>query len=364
MQPLQFAIIGCGKAAAIHAVQIKQYGVLVAVCDIDEDKGVRFAQLHGANFYQQVHELLKKEKGIDVVVICTPNGLHASQAIAAMNAGFHVLVEKPMAIDFADVNEMMAVAKTTQRHLFTVMQNRFNPPVQAVKQLLNQQQLGTIYSVQLNCFWNRNAAYYADDWHGTKAMDGGILFTQFSHFIDILIWFFGIPKKVTASLSNLAHQSTIDGEDQGVVIFEWSDGSIGTMHYSVNAFEKNREGSLTILGEKGMVKIGGAYLNKIAFAEIEGVKLPIEFAQERHLENDFENYKEQNHKEQNNKEQNRANQTNQANDYVTYQGSMRNHHHVYSSMVNTLKHGTNYYTSVSEAASTIQLIQQIMQQKQ
>ncbi|MDP1843583.1 MAG: Gfo/Idh/MocA family oxidoreductase, partial [Sediminibacterium sp.] len=232
MQLLQFAIIGCGKAAAIHAAQIKQYGQLVAVCDIDDEKGELFAQLHGAHFYQLANELFKKEKGIDVVVICSPNGLHASHAIAAMNAGFHVLVEKPMAIHLEDANRMIEVATLNQRNLFTVMQNRFNPPVQAVKQLLDLQQLGTIYSVQLNCFWNRNAAYYADEWHGTKTFDGGILFTQFSHFIDILIWFFGMPKKLTATLNNLAHQSTIEGEDQGVVIFEWANGSIGTMHYS------------------------------------------------------------------------------------------------------------------------------------
>ncbi len=357
MQPLQFAIIGCGKAGAIHAGQIKQYGELAAVCDIDGIKGKLFAQTQDARYYQQANELFSIEKEIDIVVICTPNGLHAAQAIAAMKAGFHVLVEKPMAIKLADAKKMMRVAKNTNRHLFTVMQNRFNPPVQAVKKILNQEQLGTIYSVQLNCFWNRNATYYADAWHGKKAMDGGVLFTQFSHFIDILIWFFGMPKKVTATLNNLAHQSTIDGEDQGVVILEWGNGVIGSMHYSVNAYEKNREGSLTILGEKGMVKIGGAYLNEIEFAEIEGVKMPVEFAQERYLGNDLENYKEQNHKEQN-----QANQTNQANDYGTYQGSMRNHHHVYESMVNTLKHGKPYYTSVSEAVAAVQLIQEIMQQ--
>ena len=135
MQLLQFAIIGCGKAAAIHAVQIKQYGQLVAVCDIDDEKGEQFAQMHGAHFYQLANELYKKEKGIDVVVICSPNGLHASHALAAMNADFDVLVEKPMAIHSADANRMMEVATLNQRNLFTVMQNRFNPPVQAVKQL-------------------------------------------------------------------------------------------------------------------------------------------------------------------------------------------------------------------------------------
>lgn len=331
MPRIQFAIIGCGQAAAIHAAQIKRFGQLVAVCDIIVSKGKIFAERHGAKFYPDLKQLLKKEPTLNVVVICTPNGLHCQQAITAMRAGFHVLVEKPMALNLRDANKMIRVAKETGRQLFTVMQNRFNPPVMAIRKLLQGNRLGAIYTIQLNCFWNRNAAYYKDSWHGTKELDGGILFTQFSHFIDLLIWLFGPVKQVKSILKNTAHRREIAFEDAGVVLFEWKNGMIGTMNYTINAFEKNREGSLAILGERGMVKIGGEYLNTLQHQAISKYTIK---------------YKEA---------------IASANDYGTYQGSMRNHDKVYKSLIDTLKKNKPYYTSPEEARATIQLIEQIMQ---
>ncbi|MFZ2784418.1 MAG: Gfo/Idh/MocA family oxidoreductase [Sediminibacterium sp.] len=331
MPRIQFAIIGCGHAAAIHAAQIKRFGQLAAVCDVDSSKGKVFAEKHGAECYPDLKQLLKQEPALDVVVICTPNGLHCQQAIAVMRAGFHVLVEKPMALNLRDANKMIRVAKETGRQLFTVMQNRFNPPVVAVRKLLQGNRLGAIYTIQLNCFWNRNAAYYKDSWHGTKELDGGILFTQFSHFIDLLIWLFGPVKQVKSILKNTAHRREIAFEDAGIVLFEWKNGMIGAMNYTINAFEKNREGSLTILGEKGMVKIGGEYLNTLQHQAISKYTIK---------------YKEA---------------VADANDYGTYQGSMRNHNKVYESLIGTLKKNKPYYTSPEEARTTIQLIEQIMQ---
>ncbi len=330
MQKIQFAIIGCGRAAAIHAAQIGQYGQLIAVCDTNLVKGKAFAAIHGVPFYEDYTALLKQETNITVVVICTPNGLHAAQAIAAMKRGYHVLVEKPMALNLKDARKMMAVAESTGRQLFTVMQNRFNPPVVALKQALDKGRLGKLYSVQLNCFWNRNAAYYKNNWHGTRELDGGILFTQFSHFIDVLIWFFGPVQQVKSVLKNAAHQGQIALEDQGAVLLEWKNGLIGTLHYSVNSFSKNREGSLTVLGEKGMVKIGGEYLNLLEYAHLERGTISLK------------------------KEAAPANQ------YGTYQGSMGNHGQVYKSLVASLQKGEPYYTSAANAKDTIELIQQIM----
>ncbi|MDD2793124.1 MAG: Gfo/Idh/MocA family oxidoreductase [Sediminibacterium sp.] len=331
MPRIQFAIIGCGHAAAIHAAQIGRFGQLAAVCDVVPAKGKAFAEKHGARFYPELKQLLKQEPALDVVVICTPNGLHCSQAIAAMRAGNHVLVEKPMALRVRDANAMIRVAKQTGQQIFTVMQNRFNPPVLAVRKLLQENRLGKLYSVQLNCFWNRNADYYRNSWHGTRELDGGILFTQFSHFIDLLIWLFGPVKQVKSVLRNTSDRRDIDFEDTGVVLFEWKNGMVGSMNYTINAFEKNREGSLTILGEKGMVKIGGEYLNTLAYQHIDQYRI-------KYTEADSP-----------------------ANAYGTYQGSMRNHDKVYKCLMDTLKMNKPYYTSPEEARATIQLIEQIMQ---
>ncbi|HJV20147.1 MAG TPA: Gfo/Idh/MocA family oxidoreductase [Sediminibacterium sp.] len=330
MPRIQFAIIGCGHAAAIHATQIKRFGQLAAVCDVDPSTGKVFAEKHGARFYPKFKQLLENEPTLDVVVICTPNGLHCQQAIAAMRTGCHVLVEKPMALYLRDANTMIRVAKETGRQLFTVMQNRFNPPVVAVRKLLLENRLGKLYSIQLNCFWNRNAAYYKDSWHGTRDLDGGILFTQFSHFIDLLLWLFGPVKQVKSVLKNTAGRREIDFEDTGVVLLEWKNGMLGTMHYTINAFEKNREGSLTILGEKGMVKIGGEYLNTLEYQDISKYRIK---------------YKETD---------------SPANDYGAYQGSMRNHNKVYESLIGNLKKNKPYYTSPEEARAAIRLIEQIM----
>src|SRR4051812_39508492 len=179
---LRFAIIGCGRIAGRHAEHIASVGTLAATCDIVPARARALAESHGAIAYSSLESLLESEKEIDVVSICTPNGLHAAHAIAAFRAGHHVLCEKPMAISVADCGAMIQAAETANRRLFIVKQNRFNPPVAAVKKLLDEGRLGKIFSVQLSCFWNRDAAYYQDTWKGTASLDGGSLYTQFSHF--------------------------------------------------------------------------------------------------------------------------------------------------------------------------------------
>ncbi len=331
MAKLRFAIIGCGRIAQRHAEHIAANGELVAVCDIDVNKAKDLAAKHKATAYQDIDELLKIEKSLDVVAICSPNGLHATHAIKALQAGIHVLCEKPMAISVHDCGRMIQAAEKANRRLFAIKQNRFNPPVVAVKQLIDEGRLGKVLSVQLSCFWNRNADYYKNSWKGTLVLDGGTLFTQFSHFVDLLYWIVGDVKNVQAYMGNLAHQGIIEFEDTGAVILEFHNGAIGTINYTVNSYEKNMEGSLTIFGEKGTVKIGGQYLNELEYQNIEGYRI--------------ENLP----------------QGNKPNNYGNYVGSMSNHDKVYENLVEVLQNNASITTNSFEGLKTVEIIEKIYQ---
>lgn len=326
---MQFAIIGCGNIGKRHAEQIQLVGNLVAVCDIVRSKAEELGKKYNAGSFLSIEELFANIKGIDVAVICTPNGLHAQHSIISLQAGCHVLCEKPMAINSADCNAMIREAEKAGKHLFVVKQNRFNPPVVAVKKLLDEKKLGNIFSMQLNCFWNRDAKYYDNSWKGTMALDGGTLFTQFSHFIDLLYWMFGDVKQVKAFKKNFAHKNIIEFEDTGVVILEFENGIIGTINYTVNSFQKNMEGSLTIFGEKGTVKIGGQYLNELEYQQIQDHVIPALPA------------------------------GNTANEYGFYQGSMSNHDKVYSNLVDVINNNAQMAASSHDGSKTVEIIEKI-----
>jgi predicted dehydrogenase len=279
-----------------------------------------------------VEEMLAAEAGkIDVVAICSPNGLHANHSIMALEAGVHVLCEKPMAINPSDCGRMIGSAEKNNRRIFIIKQNRFNPPVVAVKEAIDAGRLGEIYSVQLNCFWNRNPDYYANSWKGTLELDGGTLYTQFSHFIDLLYWMLGDIKSVYALTSNFAHKDIIEFEDTGVVAVKFTSGAIGAINYTVNSYGKNMEGSLTIFGEKGTVKIGGQYLNELEYQNIE----------------DFE-FKD-------------LPEGNKANNYGTYFGSMSNHNKIYENVIDVLTNGGSIATNFFEGMKTVEIIDKIYQ---
>lgn len=328
---IKFALIGCGRIGNRHAKHANDKGILKAVCDIDENKAKLMASEYNCNWYTNINELLEKEKEIDVISICTPNGLHAEHSIKSLKAGFHVLCEKPMAIKVYDCGEMIKAAETANRRLFIVKQNRYNPPIVAVKELIEKGKLGKIHSIQLSCFWNRDFEYYENSWKGTKDLDGGTLFTQFSHFIDLLYWLIGDIKKVQALTGNFVHQGVIEFEDSGVAILEFYNGIIGTLNYTVNSFNKNMEGSLTIFGEKGTIKIGGQYLNELEYQNIEDYK--IEGLPEG----------------------------NPANNYGKYQGSMSNHDKVYQNVVDVLSNGGIIATNGFEGLKTVEIIDKIYQ---
>jgi UDP-N-acetyl-2-amino-2-deoxyglucuronate dehydrogenase len=326
---VSFGLVGCGRIGQRHAEHIITYGKLVAVCDIDKNKADALATQYGCAAYYSLENLLKNESAINIISVCTPNGLHAAHSIAALNRGYHVLCEKPLAISVYDSGEMIKAAERANKRLFVIKQNRFNPPVVAVKECIDKGILGKIYSIQLSCFWNRNAAYYQNSWKGTLALDGGTLYTQFSHFIDLLYWMFGDVNTVAAYTHNYAHQGVIEFEDTGVAILQFYSGVIGSINYTVNAHQKNMEGSLTIFGEKGTVKIGGQYLNELEYQNIEGYEI-------KNLPTG-----------------------NTANNYGTYQGSMSNHDKVYQNVINVLEGNEVISTSGFEGLKTVEIIDKI-----
>ncbi len=331
---VKFAIVGCGRIAHRHAEHISNYGVLTSVCDVIQHRAETLANQYSAKVFHTIEDLLINDKEADVISICTPNGLHAEHTILALNAGFHVLCEKPMAIDVYDCGTMIQAAEKNNRRLFVIKQNRFNPPVAAVKKAIDEGRFGKIYSIQLNCFWNRNEDYYNNSWKGTKEMDGGTLFTQFSHFIDLLYWLVGDVKKAKAYTANFHHKGIIEFEDTGVVALEFYNGAIGAINYTVNSYGGNMEGSLTIFGEKGTVKIGGQYLNELEYQNIKDFTI--------------ENLPE----------------GNKANNYGYYQGSMSNHDLVYKNVIDVLQNSASILTNSFEGLKTVEIIDKIYQSAQ
>ncbi len=327
MKP-KFAIIGCGRIAGRHAEQIIKVGELTAVCDTDLQRARELGKEYDANVYFSIEKLLQAEPSIDIVSICTPNGLHAEHSIKSLRAGKHVLCEKPLSIHSRDAHLMLEASNFSGKKLFVVKQNRYNPPVEAVKKLLNDDKLGNIFSFQINCFWNRPKQYYSNSWKGTKSLDGGTLYTQFSHFIDLLYWFLGDVKEVKALTRNYEH-SSIEIEDTGVVLLEMLNGAVGTLNYTVNSFQKNMEGSFTIFGERGTVKIGGQYLNELEYQCIDGEK--IEYLAPGKP----------------------------ANAYGFYQGSMSNHDKVYENLVRAINEPGYEFASGLDGLKSVEIIEKI-----
>ena len=328
---LNFAIIGCGNIAERHANQIKNCGGnLLACCDVDEYKAMDFSIRHKINYYFSAEEMLKNENLIDIVAVCSPNGLHFLHSKLSLKNGKHVICEKPMALEVDHCKEMIDLAGKNHKKLFIVMQNRFNPPVVEFKKIVENRLLGEIFNVHLSCHWNRNNNYYTQsNWKGTKALDGGILFTQFSHFIDILIWLFGEVETVHAIVKNFNHKEIIEIEDSGVVNLRFKSGLLCTINYSVNAYLKNYEGALTVIGENGTVKLGGGYLNKMAYCNIK-------------------DYQPKTMSEGNNE-----------NNYGEYTGSMSNHNLVYENVIDVLHNKATIATTGIEGLKTVELIKNI-----
>ncbi|MFM7770240.1 MAG: Gfo/Idh/MocA family protein [Bacteroidota bacterium] len=329
MNNIKFAVIGAGHIGKRHAEMVKrQEGAeLVAMCDVrgKAECGVDFE----IPFYENANDMLNSES-IDVVCICTPNGLHAEHSLLALKHGKHVVVEKPMALSKADCEEIVFESLKVNKQVFCVMQNRYSPPSEWIKSVIDQGLLGKIYMVNIDLFWNRDDRYYKKGgWKGVKELDGGTLFTQFSHFIDIMYWLFGDITNIKARLRDFNHNHSTEFEDSGVVFFDIVKGGVGSINFSTSVNQINYESSLTVIAEKGTVKIGGQYMNEVHYCEIENYKMP-ELAE-----------------------------GNPANDYGAYKGSAANHVFVIQNVVDALKGRVEITTNAMEGLKVVEIIERI-----
>ena len=333
---VKFAIIGLGHIGKRHAEMIQRHeeAQLVALCDIRPAAELGLNAFIDIPFFDNVDTMLNSDLDFDVVCICTPNGLHAEQALIALEHNKHVVIEKPMGLSKADCEKVIFKSLNVSKHVFGVMQNRYSPPSVWIKDVVEQGLLGDICMVQINCYWNRDDRYYKPNgqahlWKGTRELDGGTLFTQFSHFIDIMYWLFGDIRNVQARFANFNHQESIEFEDSGYVNFEFVNGGLGSINYSTSVWDKNLESSMTIIGSKGSVKIGGQYMNEVEYCHIDGYSMP-ELAA-----------------------------ANPANDYGHYKGSAANHVYVIENVVDVLKGRKSISTNALEGLKVVEIIEKI-----
>jgi len=261
---LRLGLIGCGRISKNHLESILQYEVdlqLVAVCDLDKSALEAVENKYGVKGYADLKQMLDNEK-LDILVLCTPSGLHSQQAVVAASYGVHVISEKPMATRYEDGLEMVKACDKAGVRLFVVKQNRRNATLQLLKRAVNEKRFGSIKMVHINVFWTRPQDYYdqGNGWRGTWEFDGGAFMNQASHYVDLVEWIIGPVKRVQAMMSTTRK---IEAEDTGVLNIEWRSGALGSMAVTMLAYPKNLEGSITILGDKGSVKIGGVAVNEI-----------------------------------------------------------------------------------------------------
>jgi predicted dehydrogenase len=330
-EKIKFAVVGCGHIGKRHAEMALRNpnAQLVALSDVrpKQDLGI---EAYDVPFFASIDEMLSAGVDIDVVCICTPNGLHAEQSIKALEARKHVVCEKPMGLTKAECEQVIFKSLQVSRHVFCVMQNRYSPPSKWIKEVVGQKLLGDIFMVQVNCYWNRDERYYKPgNWKGTQNLDGGTLFTQFSHFIDIMYWLFGDITDINARFNDFTHKGITEFEDSGFINFNFVNGGMGSINYSTAVWDKNLESSITIIGSKGSIKLGGQYMNEVEYCHIKDYTMP-------ELE-----------------------ETNPPNDYGPYKGSAANHHFVIENVVDTLQGQTTATTNALEGLKVVEIIERI-----
>lgn len=330
-EKIKFAVVGSGHIGKRHAEMIRrnEEAELVAMCDIQDPANLGLDAFQ-VPFFKTVEDLLSSGLDIDVVSICTPNGLHAEQALKTLEHKKHVVCEKPMGLTKASCEEIIYKSLQVSKQVFCVMQNRYSPPSVWMKELIESGKMGKIYMVQINCYWNRDDRYYKKGgWKGTQNLDGGTLFTQFSHFIDIMYWLFGDITNIQARLNDFAHAQSTDFEDSGIVNFEFVNGGLGSINYSTAVWDTNLESSILVIGEKGSIKVGGQYMNEVEYCHIKDYTMP------------------------------QLAEAGPANDYGPYKGSAANHHLVIKNVVDTLKGRTTVSTNALEGLKVVDIIERI-----
>jgi len=261
----RIALLGCGRISKNHFEAIAKIDglELVAVCDSDAKRASE-AGAHWQVPHFTSYEKMLKDAGADVVTIATPSGLHADQGVAAANAGKHVVMEKPMAISLTGADALVHACDKAGVQLFVVKQNRLNPPIQLLKRAIDRERFGRIYMANCIVHWARPQDYYDQaSWRGTWEFDGGAFMNQASHYVDLIQWLMGPVESVMAKTATLARR--IETEDSGVAILKFRSGALGSIEVTMLAYPRNLEGSITILGEKGSVKIGGTAVNKVEY---------------------------------------------------------------------------------------------------
>jgi predicted dehydrogenase len=331
MSQLNFAVVGQGHIGKRHAEMVRRNPEcnLIAVCDVLPKEQIGLSEIKEP-YFTDYSEMLKAHPEIEIVNICTPNGLHASQSIIALEHAKHVVCEKPMALKKSECEEIIYKSLQMHKQVFCVMQNRYSPPSAWLKEIVNDKIIGDIFLVQLNCYWNRDDRYYKKDgWKGTNNLDGGTLFTQFSHFIDIMYWLFGDITDINAKFNDFTHKHSTQFEDSGLVNFNFIGGGMGCINYSTAVWDSNLESSLTIIGSKGSVKVGGQYMDKVEYCHITDYQMP------------------------------QLAPTSPANDYGHYKGSANNHHFIIENVVDTIKGRNQITTNALEGLKVVDIIERI-----
>jgi len=328
---IKFAVVGMGHIGKRHAEMIRRNpeSELIAVCDVLSKEQLGLPDIQ-ENYFTNYDDLLSANLDIDVINICTPNGYHSEYAIKGLQAKKHVVLEKPIALTKKDAENILFKSLEMSRHVFCVMQNRYSPPSVWLKELVDNETLGDIFMVKLDCYWNRDDRYYKKgNWHGDAKLDGGTLFTQFSHFIDIMYWLFGDVKNIRGNFADFMHKDLTDFEDSGVVAFDFINGGMGCLNYSTAVWDTNLESSITIIGSKGTVKVAGQYMNEVTYCHIKDYRMPDLAA------------------------------SNPPNDYGLYKGSAQNHHYVIENVIEKLSDKGTITTNLLEGLKVIDIIERI-----
>ena len=328
---VRFAVVGCGHIGKRHAAMISQNpdAELAALCDIQPKEALGLEN-YNVPFFPSIDTLLASNIEYDVVVIATPNGLHEQQALKALNADKSIVIEKPMALTKAGCERIIFKALQKSKQVFCVMQNRYSPPSVWLKELLDKDTLGKVFMVQINCFWNRDDRYYKKgNWHGKADLDGGTLYTQFSHFVDLMYWYFGDITNIKARFDDFTHSHSTDFEDSGFIQFDFVDGGMGSLSYSTAIWDKNLESSIMVIAENGSLKVGGQYMNEVEYCHIKDYTMPTLEA------------------------------SNPPNDYGPYKGSAANHHYIIENVVDVLKNRGSITTNALEGMKVVEIIERI-----
>ena len=332
-QGFKCLLLGYGHIGKRHAAVIAEHPEteLSGIADLTDVRSVA-GYPSDIPWYPSWKDALANSGGHDLVIIALPNGEHIPAALAALKSGYHLLIEKPMGLTALSCQQVLELAEQQKKQVFVVKQNRYSPQVQWLKDLVDSGKMGKIHMIQVNCFWNRDDRYYLQQghpWRGKLTSDGGVLFTQFSHFIDILYWIFGPLTVESAHMENLAHSTTTEFPDSGSFRFRTAGQALGFMQFSTAVWNRNLESSITILGDSGTIQLGGQYMDTVLHCHIPDYILP------------------------------QIPSANPPNLYGNYSGSAANHVQVLEQVVMALKGEKSAATNGQEGMEVVRIIETV-----